>query len=86
MMYLTLSCSLRDRGEGSIVTHSMILSVVDCTEKRDAWFVSLKVKRMRLRFKIDTGADVTVITKKTWLGMKDKPRHEPSVSTVLADS
>ena len=43
--------------------------MVDCTEK--------KVKRMRLRFKIDTGADVTIITKKTWLAMKDKPRLEP---------
>ena len=48
------------------------------TEKKDAWFVTLKVKRMRLRFKIDTGADVTMITKKTWLAMKDKPRLEPT--------
>ena len=52
------------------------LSVVDCTEEKDAWFITLKVKRMRLRFKIDTGADVTIITKKTWLAMKDKPRIE----------
>ena len=42
------------------------LSVVDCTEKKDAWFVTLKVKRVQLRFKIDTGANVTIITKKTW--------------------
>ena len=55
-----------------------LLSVVDCTEKKDAWFVTLKRKRMRLRFKIDTGADVTIITKKTWLAMKDKPRLEPT--------
>ena len=53
-------------------------SVVDCTEKKDAWFVTLKVKRTRLRFKIDTGADVTIITKKTWLAMKDKLRLEPT--------
>ena len=33
---------------------------------------------MRLRFKIDTGADVTIITKKTWLAMKDIPRLEPT--------
>ena len=43
------------------------LSVVDCTEKKDAWFVALKVKRMH----------VTIITKKIWLAMKDKPRLEP---------
>ena len=54
------------------------LSVVDCTEKKDAWFVTLKVKRMRLRFKIDIGADVTIIKKKTWLAMKDKQRLEPT--------
>ena len=54
------------------------LSVVDCTEKKDAWFVTLKVKRRRLRFKIDSGADVTIITKKTWLAMKDTPRLEPT--------
>ena len=55
-----------------------LLSVIDCTEKKNAWFVTLKVKRTRLRFKIDTGADVTIITKKTWLAMKDKPRLEPT--------
>ena len=33
---------------------------------------------MRLRFKIESGADVTIITKKTWLAMKDKPRLEPT--------
>ena len=32
------------------------------------------MKRMRFCFKIDTGADVTIITKKTWLAMKNKPR------------
>ena len=36
------------------------------------------MKRTRLRFKIDTGADVTIITKKTWLAMKDKLRLEPT--------
>ena len=57
---------------------TVFLSVVDCIEKKDACFVTLKVKRMRLRFKIDTGADVTIIIKKTWLAMKDKPRLEPT--------
>ncbi|KAI0226278.1 hypothetical protein LSAT2_023096 [Lamellibrachia satsuma] len=54
-----------------------LLSVIDCTEKKGAWFVPLNMKRARLRFKIDTGADITIITKKTWLAMKDKPRLEP---------
>ena len=56
----------------------MFLRVVDSIEKKDAWFVTLKVKRMRLRFKIDTDADVTIITKKTWLAMKDNPRLKPT--------
>ena len=30
------------------------LSVVDCTEKKDTWFVTLKAKRMGLHLKIDT--------------------------------
>ena len=33
---------------------------------------------MRLRFKIDTDADVTIITKKTWLAMKDNPILKPT--------
>ena len=37
-----------------------------------------RLVRMRLRFKIDTGSDVTIITKKIWLAMKDKPRLEPT--------
>ena len=70
----------RDRTKPQVETgqSTAFLSVDDCTEKKDAGFVTLKVKRMGLRFKIDTGADVTIITKKTWLAMKDKPRLEPT--------
>ena len=52
------------------------LGVVHCADKTDAWFVNLTVKRSKLKFKIDTGADVTVITKQTWLAMTDRPRLE----------
>ena len=54
--------------------------MVTCEQdkKQNAWFITLKVKWTRLRFKIDTGGDVTIITKKTWLAMKDKPRLEPT--------
>ena len=38
------------------------LVVVDCTTNNDAWFVTLNVRCNRFRFKIDTGADVTVIS------------------------
>ena len=64
----------RSKGDQS----TAFLNAVDSAEKKDAWFVTLKVKLMRLLFKIDTGADVTIITKKTWLTMKDKPRLEPT--------
>ena len=36
------------------------------------------MKRTRFRFKTDTSADVTILMKKTWLAMKDKPRPEPT--------
>ena len=57
------------------------LGVVDCTTNNyhyDAWFVTLTVRRNRLRFKIDTGADVTVISEETWLAMRNKPELQPT--------
>ena len=54
------------------------LGVVDCTTNTDAWFVTLTVRRNRLRFKIDTGADVTVISEETWLAMRNKPELQPT--------
>ena len=54
------------------------LGVVDCTTNNDAWFVTLTVRRNRLRFKIDTGADVTVISEETWLSMRNKPQLQPT--------
>ena len=60
------------------------LAVVDCTTTNDAWFVTVTVRRNRLRFKIDTGADVTVISEETWLAMRNKPELQPT--TVNLDS
>ena len=54
------------------------LGVVDCTTNNDAWFVTLTVRRNRLRFKIDTCADVTVISEETWLAMRNKPELQPT--------
>ena len=54
------------------------LGVVDCTTNNDAWFVTLTVRRNRLRFKIDTGADVTVISGETWLAMRNKSELQPT--------
>ena len=66
-----------DRTKPQVETRqsTTVLGVVDCTEKKDPWFVTLKMERMRLRFKVDPVADVTIITKKTWL---TKPSLEPT--------
>ena len=60
------------------------IGVVDCTTNNDAWFVTLTVRCNRLRFKIDTGADVTVISEETWLAMRDTPELQPT--TVILKS
>ena len=54
------------------------LGVVDCTTNNDAWFVTVTVRCNRLRFKIDTCADVTVISEETWLAMRNKPELQPT--------
>ena len=54
------------------------LGVVDGTTNNDAWFVTLTVRRNRIRFKVDTGADVTVISEETWLAMRNKPELQPT--------
>ena len=61
-----------DRPSGSF------LGTVDCTTSNNAWYVTLPVWRNRLRFKIDTGADVTVISEETWRAMSDKPALTPT--------
>ena len=38
----------------------------------------MTVRRNRLRFKIDTGADVTVTSEETWLAMRNKPELQPT--------
>lgn len=41
-------------------------SVTTCTDESEAWFVKLKICKKEPTFKIDTGADTTVITEGTY--------------------
>ena len=60
------------------------LGVVDRTTNHDAWFVTLTVRRNRLRFTIDTDTDVTVITEEMWLAMRNKPEFQPTTVNLNA--
>jgi hypothetical protein len=54
------------------------LGAVNCTDGTDgAWYVILKLGSNSVKFKIDTGADVTVISKATYEALQDRPTLKP---------
>ena len=51
----------------------------------DAWYVSLKITTKDLvKYKIDTGDDVTVMSKDTYASMRDKPYLSTSTVTLTS--
>ena len=55
--------------------YDAFLGAVDCTgrDMSSAWFVHLPIASNSIKFKIDTGADVTVMSKAAYNGMKNPP-------------
>ena len=50
------------------------VSEPDASEPEPAWYTDLYTNRSHVRFKIDCGADVTVISEKTYRSMRDRPK------------
>ena len=50
------------------------VSEPDAIEPEPAWYTDLYTNRSHVRFKIDCGADVTVISEKTYRSMRDRPK------------
>ncbi|XP_014676826.1 PREDICTED: uncharacterized protein K02A2.6-like [Priapulus caudatus] len=60
----------QDTSEGE---ESFFLGTIDCHEEEEAWYVPLNICGSTVKFKIDTGADVTVISHTIWRSMKSRP-------------
>ena len=60
------------------------LGTVECGVELNSqpWYVSLNVCQSTLEFKIDTGADVSVISEDTWKLLKDCPKLKSSKVTL----
>ena len=62
---------------------SQFLGFVTCKSCDDAdWYVDLDVNGNTLNFKLDTGADVTVISRSTFMSMSNRPRLRRSSITL----
>jgi transposase InsO family protein len=57
-------------------------SVTTCEDEAGAWNTKLKICNRHIVFKIDTGADTSVITESTYNALPWKPKLQPA-STVL---
>ena len=51
---------------------------IDCPDDQSAWYVTLHVQNSAVKFKIDTGADVTTIGRNVYQSMEHPPPLEPA--------
>ena len=59
-------------------TEEYFIGTVTCSDHDDAWFVSLPICGSQVKFKIDTGADISIITQRTFETLARKPTLLPS--------
>ena len=60
------------------------VTTIDDREGGKPWMVTLRVKDTDLRFKIDSGADCTIISEKTFRGLKRKPMLSKSTAVLTS--
>lgn len=76
-----ISCDYEEDNDSS---GDYYVGTVTCNDKNDAWFVNLPVSGTQVRFKIDTGADVSVLTQKTYDSLSQAPLLSPSRASLLS--
>ena len=59
-------------------------TVVECNENSDAWFVKLNVGGSNVKFKVDTGADLTIMSSKTFEQLPEKTQLIPTTVKMLS--
>ena len=60
-------------------------AVTECTTT-DAWFTTLKVGGRNVKFKIDTGADISIMTEASYNSLHHKPKLGPNPSILKTPS
>ena len=57
------------------LTDEYFLGSINCPDEADPWEITLKLNNTAVKFKIDTGADITVISESTYLAFPSRPQH-----------
>ncbi len=61
------------------------LGAIECKDHRDdAWYVDLKLNGISLPFKIDTGADLSVLGEESYKKIQNKPILEPTEISLMS--
>ena len=60
------------------------LGTVNCTDNTRAWYVTLPVCGGPVKFKIDTGADISTISPDTYRMLPNAPPLKPSVGRIVS--
>ena len=59
-------------------------SVVNVEDDKPAWYVTLDVEGNPVKFKVDSGADVTVVSEAAYKRLQPKSRLSPNTSPLTA--
>ena len=60
------------------------LESINCDQTEEPWIVTLKVCHYPVNFKIDTGADITIMSDVTFNGISHQPKLTPVNSLLLS--
>ena len=69
---------------GGVAADTFFIGSVDCTGYEEPWVVSLNICSTDVTFKIDTGADTTIISEKTYTSLKRRPALRPVTSVLTS--
>ena len=59
-------------------SQDFFIGTVDCVNREAAWFVHLDICGSDIPFKVDTGADISVISQSVWESLTNKPTLKPT--------
>ena len=64
--------------------NSFFVGSISCKDSNDAWTVPLTIQGKTIRFKIDTGADVSIIPKSVYQSLPRCPDLQPSATKLVS--